>query len=53
MDAFREPQEVFACGHVGPEASIGGPIALLKNGDVFDIDAKKGQRSMFAYLRKN
>ena len=33
----------FCIGHVGPEASLGGPIALLKNGDVIDIDAKKGQ----------
>ena len=33
----------FCIGHVGPEASVGGPIALLKNGDVIDIDAKKGQ----------
>ena len=32
----------FCIGHVGPEASIGGPIALLRNGDVIDIDAKKG-----------
>ena len=32
----------FCIGHVGPEASIGGPIALLKNGDVIHIDAKKG-----------
>ncbi|MDC3162074.1 dihydroxy-acid dehydratase [Candidatus Pelagibacter sp.] len=32
----------FCIGHVGPEASIGGPIALLKNGDIIDIDAKKG-----------
>jgi dihydroxy-acid dehydratase len=32
----------FCVGHVGPEASIGGPIALLKNGDVIHIDAKKG-----------
>ena len=29
-------------GHVGPEAALGGPIALLRNGDVIDIDAKKG-----------
>ena len=29
-------------GHVGPEAALGGPIALLKNGDLIDIDAKKG-----------
>ena len=32
----------FCIGHVGPEAAIGGPIALLKNGDVIEIDAKKG-----------
>ena len=32
----------FCIGHVGPEAFIGGPIALLRNGDVIDIDAKKG-----------
>ena len=32
----------FCIGHVGPEAFVGGPIALLKNGDVIDIDAKKG-----------
>jgi dihydroxy-acid dehydratase len=31
----------FCVGHVGPEAAIGGPIALLRNGDVIDIDAKK------------
>ncbi|MDC0472960.1 dihydroxy-acid dehydratase [Pelagibacteraceae bacterium] len=32
----------FCVGHVGPEAAVGGPLALLKNGDVIDIDAKKG-----------
>ena len=32
----------FCVGHIGPEASVGGPIALLKNGDIIDIDAKKG-----------
>ena len=32
----------FCIGHVGPEASVGGPIALLKNGDIIRIDAKKG-----------
>jgi len=32
----------FCVGHVGPEAAIGGPIALLRNGDVIDIDAKRG-----------
>jgi len=32
----------FCIGHVGPEASVGGPIAWLKNGDIIDLDAKKG-----------
>ncbi|MEC9367210.1 MAG: dihydroxy-acid dehydratase [Pseudomonadota bacterium] len=32
----------FCIGHVGPEAAIGGPIALLKNGDIITIDAVKG-----------
>ena len=32
----------FCVGHVGPEAALGGPIALLRNGDKIDIDAKKG-----------
>ncbi len=29
----------FCIGHVGPEAAVGGPIGLLKNGDVITIDA--------------
>jgi len=32
----------FCIGHVGPEAAIGGPIALLKDGDTIVIDAAKG-----------
>ncbi len=32
----------FCIGHVGPEAAVGGPIGLLKNGDTISIDAKKG-----------
>ncbi len=32
----------FCIGHVGPEAAVGGPIGLLKNGDIIDIDAEKG-----------
>jgi dihydroxy-acid dehydratase len=32
----------FCVGHVGPEAAVGGPIALLKNGDRIIIDAAKG-----------
>ena len=33
----------FCIGHVGPEAAVGGPIGLLRNGDIIDIDAKKGK----------
>jgi dihydroxy-acid dehydratase len=29
-------------GHVGPEAQLGGPIALIKNGDIISIDAVEG-----------
>jgi dihydroxy-acid dehydratase len=32
----------FCVGHVGPEAAVGGPIALVKNGDRIVIDAAKG-----------
>nr|WP_294552307.1 dihydroxy-acid dehydratase [uncultured Rhodopila sp.] len=32
----------FCIGHVGPEAAVGGPIGLLKDGDRIVIDADKG-----------
>jgi dihydroxy-acid dehydratase len=32
----------FCVGHVGPEAAVGGPLALLRNGDRIVIDAEKG-----------
>ena len=41
----------FCVGHVGPAAALGGPIALLKNGDIIDIDAKKG--TINVRLKKN
>lgn len=28
-------------GHVSPEAASGGPIAIIKNGDIIEIDAEK------------
>jgi dihydroxy-acid dehydratase len=36
----------FCVGHVGPEAAVGGPIALLKDGDMITIDALKGEISV-------
>jgi dihydroxy-acid dehydratase len=32
----------FCVGHIGPEAAVGGPIALLRNGDRIIIDANEG-----------
>jgi dihydroxy-acid dehydratase len=33
----------FCIGHVGPEAQLGGPIALIKDGDMISIDAATGR----------
>ncbi|MBU4530723.1 MAG: dihydroxy-acid dehydratase [Hoeflea sp.] len=32
----------FCVGHVGPEAAEGGPIGLLEDGDIIEIDAVDG-----------
>ena len=32
----------FCIGHVGPEAAVGGAIALLQDGDIITIDAVEG-----------
>jgi dihydroxy-acid dehydratase len=31
----------FCVGHVGPEAALGGPIALIRDGDIIELDAEK------------
>jgi dihydroxy-acid dehydratase len=36
----------FCIGHVGQEAAVGGPIGLLKNGDIISIDAVEGTLSV-------
>ena len=33
----------FCIGHVGPEAALGGPIAVLRDGDQIVIDAEAGR----------
>jgi len=33
-------------GHVSPEAAVGGPIALLRDGDIIDIDIPAGRLSV-------
>jgi len=36
----------FVVGHVTPEAHVGGPIALVKNGDSITIDAEKREMTL-------
>ena len=36
----------FCIGHVGPEAAVGGPIGLLKDGDMITINAETGDISV-------
>ncbi len=36
----------FVVGHITPEAYVGGPLALVKDGDVITIDAKKRTLSL-------
>ena len=36
----------FCVGHVGPEAAVGGTIALLKDGDIITIDSESGELSV-------
>ena len=36
----------FVVGHITPEAYMGGPIAIIKNGDPITIDAKKREISL-------
>jgi dihydroxy-acid dehydratase len=36
----------FCIGHVGPEAALGGPIGLIRDGDIIDIDATAGTLSV-------
>jgi dihydroxy-acid dehydratase len=36
----------FCVGHVGPEAAVGGPIGLVKDGDIITLDATTGEISV-------
>ena len=36
----------FVVGHITPEAFVGGPLALVKNGDTITIDARTRQLSI-------
>jgi dihydroxy-acid dehydratase len=39
---FSGASRGFVIGHIGPEAAVGGPIGLLRDGDMIVIDAEKG-----------
>jgi dihydroxy-acid dehydratase len=36
----------FVVGHITPEAQVGGPLAIVKNGDTIVIDAKNRTLSL-------
>jgi len=36
----------FVVGHITPEAYVGGPLALVRNGDSVTIDAEKRQLNL-------
>jgi dihydroxy-acid dehydratase len=35
-------------GHIGPEAQVGGPIALLKDGDIITVDASDPNKGVLS-----
>src|SRR5213075_597952 len=36
----------FVVGHITPEAYVGGPLAIVKNGDAITIDAEKRELNL-------
>ena len=40
----------FVVGHVSPEAAVGGPLALVRDGDAISIDASRRTMTLAAYL---
>ena len=46
MNAPAGATRGFCVGHVAPEAALGGPIALLRDGDMISLDAIGGALSV-------
>ena len=42
----------FVVGHVSPEAAVGGPLALVRNGDRITIDARKRELTLVVPARE-
>ena len=40
-------------GHVSPEAAVGGPIALVEEGDIIKINIPESETGTVMYLMKN
>jgi dihydroxy-acid dehydratase len=40
---FSGDSHGFIVGHITPEAQLGGPIALVENGDIITIDASSNR----------
>lgn len=38
----------FIVGHICPEAAVGGPVAVVRDGDIITIDAEKNRIDMDA-----
>lgn len=41
LDLLLQSSHGFVIGHVVPEAQVGGPIALVRDGDIIAVDAIK------------
>ena len=42
----------FVVGHMSPEAALGGPLALVKNGDEITIDAQRREITLHVARRR-
>lgn len=42
----------FVIGHITPEAYVGGPLALVENGDKISIDAEKREMTLHVSARE-
>jgi dihydroxy-acid dehydratase len=38
--------------HVAPEAAIGGPLAIVENGDMIELDARAGKLNLLVEERE-
>jgi dihydroxy-acid dehydratase len=42
----------FVVGHITPEAAIGGPLAVVEDGDIISIDAEKQELNLHVSKKK-